>query len=185
MNDQEILALYNRRDERAIEETGKQYSAYCWAIAYRILSDKEDAEECVNDTWLRAWNAIPPEQPHSLAAYLGTVTRHLAYDRYRQRKRQKRGGGEMALTLEEIGTFFTTEDDPADACNAAELATYINRFLDTLKPRERNLLLGRYYFVYPTEKLARHYGLSEKHVRTILSRTLKKLKQFLEKESYL
>ena len=185
MNDKDIVALFEKRDEQAIKECRAAYGSYCHGIALRILESQEDAEECVADTWLRAWNAIPPVKPCSLSSYLGAVTRNLAYDCYRKNHQQKRGNGEIALAFDEIEAVFTHNATPDDALDQKALAQTINRFLATLSERDRNILLARYYFVYPVKEIAQKHGKSEKYVRIILARTLQKLKKFLEKENCL
>ena len=183
MNDKDIVALFEKRDEQAIKECRTAYGSYCHGIALRILESQEDAEECVADTWLRAWNAIPPAKPKSLANYLGTITRNLAYDCYRKNHQQKRGNGEIALAFDEIEAVFTHNATPDDALDQKALAQTLNRFLATLSERDRNILLARYYFVYPVKEIAKKHGKSEKYVRVVLDRTLQKLKKFLEKEN--
>ena len=103
MDDNGIIGLYWERSERAITETANKYNGYCYSIAYNILASKEDSEEAVSDTWLTAWNVIPPRRPSVLAAFLGKITRHISIDRWRVRMAQKRGGGEVAVALDELG----------------------------------------------------------------------------------
>lgn len=183
MNDPNILKLFENRNEQAIKECQKAYGNYCHSIALRILENQEDAEECVADTLLRAWNAIPPARPASLATWLGTVTRNIAIDRYRQKHSQKRGGGDISIAFQEIEEVFSIQGTPDEALDRKELAQTLNRFLATLSERDRNILLARYYFLYPTKDIAKQYGKSEKYVRVILTRTLEKLKKLLEKEN--
>lgn len=186
MQDSMIIELYNQRDERAIAVTAEQYGAYCMAIAYNILSDRQDSEECVNDTYLRVWNSIPPEQPKSLRAYLGTITRHLAITHYRERTSEKRGGGEMPLALDELSEVIPAQTSVAREYELRELGECINRFLRTrVSKRDCDVFLCRYYFVYPTELIAQRLGVSTNYVRNILSRTRQRLKKYLEKEGYL
>lgn len=183
MNDKTIVSLFEERNEQAIRECREAYGSYCYGIAFRILENQEDAEECVADTWLRAWNAIPPANPRSLASYLGTVTRNLAYDHYRRKHQKKRGSGELSLSFDEIGAVFAQDALPDEALEQKALAETLNRFLGTLSERDRNILLARYYFVYSVKEIAEKHGKSEKYVRVILDRTLQKLKKFLEKEN--
>ena len=185
MEDRFILDLYHNRDERAISESKHKYGNYCYRIAYRILENHEDAEECVADAMLRAWNAIPPAKPDSLASYLATITRNLSYDEYRRRHQHKRGSGEVPLALDEIGEIFSDAKTPEQAFHQKELAHIVNRFLATLSDRDRNILLARYYFVYPIKEIAEKHQKSPKYVRIVLTRTLEKFKKFLEKENYL
>ena len=183
MNDKDIVALFEKRDEQAIKECRAAYGSYCHGIALRILESQEDAEECVADTWIRAWNAIPPAKPCSLSSYLGAITRNLACDTYRRKHQQKRGKGEIPLVFDEKEGVFSQSTAPDEALNRKELAETLNRFLGTLSERDRNILLARYYFVYPVKEIAQKHGKSEKYVRVVLYRTLQKLKKFLEKEN--
>ncbi len=184
MNDPNILKLFENRDEQAIKECQKAYGFYCHCIALRILDSNEDAEECVNDTMHRAWNAIPPAKPASLGTWLGTITRNIAIDRYRQKRSQKRGGGDISIAFREIEEVFPAKgNSPDEALDRKELAQTLNRFLATLSERDRNILLARYYFLYPVKEIAKQYSKSEKYVRVILTRTLEKLKKLLEKEN--
>ena len=183
MNDPNILKLFEKRDEQAIKECQKAYSFYCHCIALRILDSNEDAEECVNDALHRAWNAIPPARPASLATWLGTVTRNIAIDRYRQKHSQKRGSGDISIAFQEIEEVFSAGGTPDDALDRKELAKTFNHFLATLSERDRNILLARYHCLYPVKDIAKQYGKSEKYVRVILTRTLEKLKKLLEKEN--
>lgn len=182
MNDKEILSLFENRDEQAIRECHKAYGNYCHSIALRILENQEDAEECVADTLLRAWNAIPPAKPRALASYLGAITRNLAYDHYRRKHQKKRGSGEIPLAFDEIEAVFAHTPTPDEALDQKALAETLNRFLGKLSERDRNILLARYYFVYSVKEIAEKHGKSEKYVRVILDRTLQKLKKYLEKE---
>ena len=185
MEDKSIVALFHQRNEQALAECKTRYGAYVLAIANRILESQEDAEEVLNDTLLRAWNAIPPDQPQKLSLYLGTLSRNLAFDKYKEKARQKRGKGETALALEELEAIFAAEGNPEKALLDKELSQAINRFLSTLPERERNILILRYFFVYSYKEIATHHGMKENHVRTLVSRALKKLKTFLEKEDHL
>ena len=185
MQDSVIIELYNQRNEQAIAATQAKYGAYCMTIAYNILSDRLDSEECVNDTYLHAWNTIPPEQPASLRPYLGTITRHLAFDCYRKKMREKRGGGEVPLALEELDEVIAAPNDVQDEYALRALGECINRFLHTrVSKRDCDIFLCRYYFVYPVEQIAEKLGLGENYVRNILSRIRRKLKAYLEKEGY-
>ncbi len=185
MQDSTIIELYNQRDEKAIAATQDKYGAYCMTIAYNILADRLDSEECVNDTYLRAWNTIPPEQPVALRGYLGTITRNLALDRYREKTRDKRGGGEATVALDELSEIVAASTDVQSEYELRALGECINCFLHTrVSARDCDIFLCRYYFVYPVEQIAKQLGLGENYVRNILSRTRRKLKHYLEKEGY-
>ncbi|MCI9554942.1 RNA polymerase sigma factor [uncultured Oscillibacter sp.] len=184
MEDHAIVDLYWSRNPEAIQRTGEKYGSYCRAVAWNILADRRDAEECVNDTWLGAWNAIPENRPHLLAPFLGKITRNLAFTRWRASRAEKRGGGELPLVLEELEECASS-DNPLQAVEAAELEAVVNRFLHTLPERERNVFLRRYWFTEPMADIARRYGMREPTVRSSLFRSREKLRHYLEKEGLL
>ncbi|MCM1192183.1 MAG: RNA polymerase sigma factor [Butyrivibrio sp.] len=182
MKDAEILELYWARDERAIAETQSAYGNYCYSIAWHILYTKEDADECVNDTWFRAWNAIPPGRPGKLALFLGTITRNLSLDRWKERRTMKRGGGEMPVALDELAECVPDTRSTEDAVAAAELERLINAFLHRLPEKDCNIFLRRYWYVEEYAEIAKRYGMNLNTVKTSLFRTRNKLKEYLEKE---
>ena len=183
MEDDQIVELYWQRNTDAISETAEKYGAYCFAIADHILHSSEDSEECVNDTWLHAWNAIPPQKPDVLRTFLAKITRNLAFNRYNARNAEKRGGGEIALVLEELGECLGGSDTES-VYEQKELGQCIRHFVRSLPEREGNLLVRRYFFAESVAEIAKRYGLSENNVMVILSRTRKKLKSYLLKEGY-
>jgi RNA polymerase sigma-70 factor (ECF subfamily) len=185
MKDEEIIDLYWRREESAIQETHAKYGSYCYTIANRILYNHQDSEECVNDTWLRTWNALPPERPGFLRSYLAKITRNLSLDRYRSNTSQKRGGGEFRLALDELAECVADTKDLEDELMAQELNTIIQSFVKSLPPRDGDVFLRRYFYFDSTGDIARRYGLKESNVLMILSRTRSKLKDRLTKEGYL
>lgn len=182
MKDTEILDLYWSRDERAIAKTQESYGKYCYSIAFHILHSGEDSEECVNDTWLRAWNAIPPNRPQRFAIFLGTITRNLAFDRWKRKNTLKRGRGEMDITLDELAECVPAAGGTEDIVEEAELRRNLNVFLGTLKEQERNVFLRRYWYAEEYGEIADRYGLKLGTVKTILFRTRGKLRTFLEQE---
>ncbi len=184
MEDSEIIALYFARDESAISQTATTYGTYCYSIAQNILANHEDSEECVNDTWLNAWKAIPPTRPTHLRLFLARITRNLAFNRFHALRTAKRGGGEMVLALEEL-TDIADKFRSENKLEAKELSQCINNFLHTLSERDCSLFLKRYFYVIPVREIAAKHHLSEKHTSTILSRTRKKLAAYLQKEGYL
>lgn len=184
MEDGAIVNLYWARDPEAIQETGRKYGGYCRAIARNILADRRDEEECLNDTWLNAWNAMPEDRPGLLAPYLGKITRNLALSRWRAGHAEKRGGGELPLVLEEL-TECVSPGGTFQAVEAAELEEAVNRFLRTLPERECGVFLRRYWFSEPMADIARRYGMREGTVRTSLFRSREKLRRYLEKEELL
>ena len=181
MEDEEIIGLYWERNEDAITETSSKYGKLFFRIASNILLNHEDSEECVNDTYLRAWNRIPPEVPACLRAFLGTITRNHALDKWKSRHRSKRGGGQLPLMLDELSDCVSGTDD---AVIAGEMADCVDRCLRTLPEAERRLFLCRYWLGHPTSALAERFGMKENYVRTVLSRTRAKLRKALEKEGY-
>ena len=180
MDDRELIELFWNRDEQAISETEKRFGSYCRAIAYRITGTREDAEECVSDAWLRAWNSIPPQRPTRLDAFLGKITRNLAIDRKRQSDAAKRGGGEYALAWQEMEPFLKSRDDPAKQIEAQELTAHIEAFLLALPVMERRVFLRRYWHFQSIEEISEQLGYSVSKTRTMLYRTRKKLRTFLK-----
>lgn len=183
MEDREIIELYWRRSERAIACSEEKYGAYCRAVARQILRSLEDTEECVSDTWLAAWNAIPPHRPAVLRTFLGRLTRNLAVNRRIYDGAQKRGGGEVSLALDELREC-AGGDTAEEAFEAAELGRLIDRFLRGLSASECNLFLRRYWYLDSIDMLAARYGLRPGAVKTRLHRTREKLRTFLRKEGY-
>lgn len=184
MEDSRIIELYFNRDQEAITATDEKYGAYCFSVAERILQNAEDSEECVSDTYLRAWNAIPPQKPKILRLFLAGITRNLAIDRYCSKNAEKRGGGEVSVVLDELSECIAAKDDVHADFVGKELGLCINEFLKTLPARDGNIFLRRYYFTEPIAIIAEKYGLRENNVTVILSRTRKKLKAHLIKEGY-
>ena len=172
MDDQNIIALYWARSETAISETAQKYGGYCFSIAKNILTNHEDAEESVNDTYLTAWNAMPPRRPSILATFLGKITRRLAIDRWRYRNACKRGGGEVTLALDELEDC-ASQDSLERAMDRKELAVAFNSFL------------SRYWYLDPIADIAEHFGFSVSKVTSMLRRTRGRLRQALEKEELL
>ncbi len=178
MDDQTILDLYFARDERAIRESERQYGALCHTVAFNILRDRSDAEECVNDTYLKAWNSIPPARPHSLSVFLCRITRNLALDRFRLSHRQKRNA-DLTVSLEELSACIPMPDEAA-----GELPALLNQFLARLDAEERQIFVGRYFHACSVKTLSRLHGLTPKAVTMRLSRTRGKLRSFLEERGY-
>ncbi len=178
MDDQTILDLYFARDEQAIRETERHYGALCHTVAYNILRDDRDAEECVNDTYLRAWGAIPPTRPTSLSAFLCRITRNLALDRFRKEHRKKRNA-DLLLSLDELSDCIPMREEESE-----ELPRLLNEFLGRLEPTERQIFLGRYFHACRVKDLARLHGLTPKAVTMRLSRTRERLRTFLQERGY-
>ncbi|MCM1045725.1 MAG: sigma-70 family RNA polymerase sigma factor [Candidatus Gastranaerophilales bacterium] len=182
MEDAEILDLYWERDVRAIHETQSSYGRYCHSIAFNILRNREDSEECVNDTWMRAWSCIPPSRPCRLAIFLGTITRNLSLDLLKRKRAAKRGSGAMELALDELVECVPTAYSMEDAVETAELSRMIDRFLHTLPEKECNVFLRRYWYVEEYAQIAQRYNMKLNTVKTSLFRTRAKLKAYLEQE---
>ena len=183
MKDSEIVELYWQRSEQAIQETDRKYGPYCEHIAYAVCSDRQDAEECVNDTWLRAWNAMPDKRPSALSAFLGRITRNLAINRFERRTRQKRGGGETPLALEELEECIPAEADPAREIELQELRGAIRRFVEGLPDTEQKVFVARYWYLAPVEEISRRLGWTQSRTKSLLFRLRRRLQAFLEEEA--
>lgn len=184
MEDAEIVDLYWARNEDAIAETKTKYGAYLQKVAYNILSDLEDSQECVSDTLLAAWRSMPDNRPQVLRTYLGKITRQVSVDLFRRRSRMKRYASEYAISLEELGDSFTDGRTPETELDAKLLTEAINRFLKSLPDDARNTFLGRYYFFDPLKDVARYCGMSESKCKSMLYRTRQSLKAYLQKEGF-
>ena len=182
MKDNEIIDLYWNRDEAAITATADTYGNYCYSIAYNILYNNEDAEECVNDTWLNAWKSIPPQRPNRLSTYLGKITRNLSLDRYKLLTAQKRGMGQVELALSELEGCVPAQVDVEQIMDEKMLVSAIETFLRAQLQTERNIFVGRYWYLYSIRDLAGAYRMSESKVASLLHRMRSKLKLHLEKE---
>lgn len=185
MEDKQILDLYNKRLEAAIAETADKYGKYCHSIAYNILYNTQDSEECVNDTYLKAWQSIPPHYPEKLSAYLGKITRNLALNRYKYYNRQKRGEGQTALVLEELLECVPSMDGPEQEVEEKILVEVLNRFLENLPEEKMKIFMRRYWYMSSIKEIADDFAMGESKVKMILSRSRSKLKELLEKEGIL
>jgi len=182
MDDKQIIELYNERSETAISETANKYGKYCYYIAHNILNNKQDSEECVNDTYLRAWDAIPPHYPDKLSAFLGKITRNLALNRYRYYNREKRGYGQTSLVLEELSECIPAVENTEQKVEAEVLVEILNSFLTDLSKEKRKIFLRRYWYLSSVKEIAEDFGITESKVKMVLFRIRNKLKQVLEKE---
>ncbi|MBQ7015240.1 MAG: sigma-70 family RNA polymerase sigma factor [Clostridia bacterium] len=181
MTDEKIIELFWQRDETAIGELSAKYGNYCGVVCGNILDNLQDKEECLNDTWLRAWNSIPPQSPKNLKMFLAKITRNLAIDRYKRQKSAKRGRGETELILEELEECISHKYDVEREVFSKEIGIAINEFLKTLSERDRNVFIRRYFYAESAEKIAKRYTLKATHVPVILTRTRMKLKNYLMK----
>ena len=184
LEDEQIIQLYWNRDESAIEASSQKYGSYVRRISYQILNDAADAEECVNDTWLRAWNAIPPHRPPVLATFLGKITRNLSFDLYKKRHREKRGGDTMDLVLDELGECVSGREDTEGQWEAKELIREIDRFLSSLSKEKRGMFVLRYWYADSILSIAEHYQTTENNVSVTLSRLRKKLRKHLTERGF-
>ena len=182
MDDNAIMDLYWARSEKAISETAARYGSYCYSIAYNILSNREDSEESVNDTYLAAWNNMPPKRPSLLGAFLGKLTRYISLDRWKQRSRLKRGGGEVPLCLDELEDCVSGRESTEDDVIRKETIASVNRFLDSLSETERRIFLCRYWYLDSVDAIADRFGFSQSKTASILHRIRGKLNKQLEKE---
>ena len=182
MEDSRIIALYFQRSEEAISATAAKYGNYCFSIARSILSDSEDAKEAVNDTYMGAWNAIPPHKPNSLSAFLGKITRRISINRFLANHTAKRGGGEPELALEELSDCIPSRRDVEQEMEAAELTRILNRFARELPDTERRVFVRRYWYLESVGQIAEQLGFSQSKVKSMLFRTRNKLRNVLEKE---
>ena len=184
MEDRRIVELYWERNEEAIAASSAKYGGYCCRIALRILASREDAEECVGDTWLRAWDAMPPSRPERLDTFLGRITRNLSLDRWRALHARKRGQGQAELALEELGECLGAPETVEQAAEAAALAESLDRFLEALPQEKRVLFVRRYWYLCSVEELAAWSGRRRGTVAASLFRLREALREHLEKEGF-
>lgn len=185
MEDKDIIELYWNREEAAVSATAQKYGNYCYSVAYNILYNKEDAEESVNDTYLGAWNSIPPHRPEVLSSFLAKITRNVSLKRRRDKQVQKRGGGELSLAYEELADCIPANHDIDVALEAKEIAVHINRFLSALPATERHVFICRYWYFDSITSISRQFGFRETKVKSMLLRTRNKLRNKLKKEGVL
>lgn len=185
MTDDKIINLYRQRSELAITESSKKYGSYCHTVANNILNNNEDSDECVNDTWFRAWNVIPPASPTCLKLFFAKIVRNLAFDKLKAKKAAKRGSDEISLVLDELGECIADNSNVESMIITKELEKNINSFLRTLSEHDCNVFVRRYFFADTITDIAGRYNQSPNNITVNLSRTRKKLKIYLEKEGYI
>ncbi|MBQ8905213.1 MAG: RNA polymerase sigma factor [Ruminococcus sp.] len=185
MDDAQIVALFEMRDEQAITETTRKYEQMCRRIADDILHNEQDANECVNDAMLRVWKTIPPQKPRNLAAYLTTIIQNLAYDRLKFNLRHKRNNGQLPLILDELSECIAASDSIENDMDEHLLDELLARFLDTLSYEHRTVFVMRYMACAPICEIAAMYQLSESKVKISLYRTRKRLKRVLQQEGWI
>lgn len=184
MDDNSIIQLYWDRNDQAIIATSEKYGHYCKAIAKNILNNEEDAEECVNDTYLNAWNSMPTHWPEQLATFLGKITRNLSFNKYKRSHAEKRGGGEIALILDELTDCVSDIDNVEQIIDRQELAKAINSFAKSLSIKKRTIFVRRYWYADSVSDIARDYGMLQGTVSKTLERTRKQLKAYLTERGF-
>lgn len=184
MEDSEIVRLFLDRNEKAISEAHEKYGKYCCAVALNILKNREDSEECVNDTLMKAWNTIPPEQPRNLAGFLAKITKNICLNRYNMEHASKRGSGDIPLIFDELSECIPDGQSVERAFEQKELMIAVNKFLKTLPETRRNLFLLRYWYCLSVSEAAARCGLSDNNAAVTLARTRKKLLGYLRKRGY-
>ncbi len=185
MDDESIVELYFARDEKAIEETDFKYRKYLFAVAYNLLNDRLDCEECMNDTYIGAWNAMPPTRPKLLKAFLTVITRRIAIKRYHSNLKKRTVPSEMTLCLSELEDFIAGDEDTCDAFDAARLGKIVSDFVRALSERRQFIFMSRYYAAEPIDKIAKELSLSRSSVNKELAAIRAALKEKLESEGYL
>lgn len=176
MDDTTIVSLYWERKPKALEESAAKYGRYCYTIARRITPDPQDADESVNDTWLGAWQSMPPHRPSVLSLFLGKLTRRISLNRWREQHREKRGGGEVPLALDELAECLSAPQSVEAEVESRELSRVIRQFLSSLPQAERDVFVSRYWFLASIEEISQKFGYNESKVKSMLFRTRKKLK---------
>ena len=184
MDDREIISLFWERDERAVAETQKRYGKLCHSIADRILNNRQDAEECVNDAYLALWNSIPPERPQHFSAYLGRIVRNLSLKKYRERTAKKRGSAVM-LTLDELAECIPDPNTLDVELRSEALSRLLDAFLRSLPEVECSVFLRRYWYFDSIEDICERFGFGKSKVKMMLHRTREKLRKKLKEEDFM
>ena len=184
MDDIRIVQLYWDRDQKAITETATKYGNYCTFIAKNILGNNEDAEECVNDTYMKAWDAMPPHRPAMLATFLGKITRNVSFNRYKHNNADKRGRGEISIVLDELSECISGKNNIEQEIEYKELVKAIDSFLDTLSLEKRSIFICRYWYTDSIAEIAKQFNMRENTVSMILSRIRTKLQKYLIERGY-
>ena len=182
--DSRIIELYFERNESAVAETDKKYGAYCMTVSKNILGNEEDAKECLNDTYLAAWNSIPPKIPEKLSLFLGKITRNLSLNRYRKNETKKRGGGTADIVFDEIGEIISGSENPEEKFERKEIIGAVNEFLRTLPEEKRSIFICRYWYFDSIEDIAARFGKKESGIYSSLERTRKNLWKYLSERGF-
>ena len=182
MDDKQIIDLFLNRSEKAIAEVRKKFGRYCHYISYNILHNDEDAEGCVNDTFIKVWQSIPPNNPKHLAAFIGKITRNLSLDRYEKYNAKKRGGGQLESAFDELRDCLPGTDNTTNIADDIILKEALNKFLWSLPIQIRKIFIRRYWYMSTIKEISSDFNISESKTKMVLMRTRNSLKNFLEKE---
>lgn len=182
MDDRSIVDLFFERSEEAIVQSRSKYHGYCYSIAFSVLGSKEDAEECVNDTYMRAWASIPPDRPDRLDAFLGRITRNLAFDRYRKSRAQRRIRSSVTVALSELDECIPDGSYESDMTDTLALTDALNGFLHLLAEDDMKIFVRRYWFGLSVADIAKERGMGQGNVKIRLHRIRLELKKYLERE---
>ena len=182
MEDNQIVDLYWQRSDLAISETNQKYGRYCRTIAYNICGIAEDAEECVNDTFQKAWESIPPSKPNNLKAFLGKMARNISLNRLKHNNTQKRGAGQIDVLLSELEECISDKFSVENEIYSKQLSQLINSFLEGLTAEKRKIFVSRYWYTRSVKEISEQYDISEEKIKSVLFRLRKQLKRHLEKE---
>lgn len=181
MDDTAIIDLYFERSQSAVRESQNKYGSYCRTISMNILRCREDTDECLSDTWMNAWNTIPPQRPACLSAFFGKIVRNISLTLWRKKNSQKRKSNEASLCLDELAECIP-ERDGGSFAEDMELRDALDRFLEALDQNARIIFMKRYWYIIPVKKIADELAMNEGAVKMSLLRTRKKLRQYLEEE---
>ena len=184
-DDEMLIQLFFARDEQALSEAEHRYGKLCRTMAFRILGDRQDAEECANDVLLKLWHAIPPAKPRSLTAFVSGITRNLALDRLAANNAEKRGGTQLSAVLDELAPYLRSDENMEDRLEAIAIQDAVTRFLQSLPKESRMIFLARYYAMQPIAEIAQQHASTTGRVKMILKRTKEKLRGFLKEEGLL
>lgn len=186
LSDAEIVSLFQARDETAISAASKKFGSYCGTVVKGILKNPQEAEECLNDTWLKAWESIPPHEPTNLGAFLATLAKNISLNRYTQTHAKKRGGGEISLVLEELAECSSRNNNVEKVYEHKLLVEAVNEFLRSLPRDKRDIFVLRYWFCLSTAEIAKKVGaLNRNSVSVTLLRTRRALTAHLKKQGFL
>ena len=185
LTDKEIISMFFERDEKALAAVSRKYGSYCGTVVQNILKNPQDTEECLNDTWLKAWESIPPERPRNLGGFLAAIAKGISLNRYKQSHTQKRGGGEVPLVMEELSECAADTINVEKVFEQKQLTDAINDFLRTLSPKKRDIFVLRYWYCLPVAEIARKVGIGRSNVSVTLSRMRRSLVAYLKKKELL